>query len=133
MFWGEIMKTIISTVGLLFFFGCQDFNTDSGDAAFDGVSSSESVQFSAALTVISSNCISCHPGWSEYQTSQAYIDAGLIIAGDASADASGSRLMCSLANFNSWGDCGINSPMPNSIGLTNDEVTTLQDWINGLN
>lgn len=113
------------------FLGCgQDFNSNSfdkeryGDTGID-TSTPAGQRFSKAYTVLENNCISCHTGYhniySGYTTSEAWIDAGLVVAGDFS----GSFLIQKLQNY------GGNMPQGSS-QLSETEITNLNDWITNL-
>ncbi len=66
---------------LLLLFGCNTENSGSGDAFIGAAADSstpEGERTVAALAVMSSRCLSCHPTWSGYQDDSAFLGAGLV-------------------------------------------------------
>lgn len=112
---------------LLIISSCQDINSHSFDENLYGDNRAQgSAAFVAAFSVIESECINCHSGWhnsySSLLTEQSWIDASLIIPGDAV----NSDIIKRLRNYGSIGGMPIEGP------ITNDQYETLRDWINGI-
>lgn len=108
--------------------GCgQDFNSNYGDfgqyAPIEGIDSStpEGARLLAAYKVLQAKCFQCH-SWSNYKTSQAWIDAGRVVAGNPSA----SSIYSTLKNNNG------NMPPDPFAPLTSAEIVLFEDWINNL-
>ena len=111
----------------------QDYNSNSfDDLLYAGSSCSgdaAEVRFCEAFTIIKDKCVSCHSGWHDsyatFDTSQKWIDAGLIVSNDAT----NSQLMTRIKGYGT----GASATMPlNSSELTQSEKDTLEAWIDGL-
>ncbi|MCO4794132.1 MAG: cytochrome c [Bacteriovoracaceae bacterium] len=108
----------------------QDFNSNTFDKERYGntgidTSTPAGLRFSKAYNVVQTNCSSCHTGYhniySGYTTSQAWVDAGLVVAGDFT----GSFIIQKLKNY------GGNMPGGAS-QLSESEINYLSDWISNL-
>jgi hypothetical protein len=104
----------------------QDYNSDSSDAAFANLnldcSGTSGQQLCAAVIVFMSNkCFTCHSSWTSYNTDNAWIQAGLVTAGNAT----GSLLITKLSN--SGGDMPKNLPP-----ISATDYATLQTWIGNM-
>jgi len=121
------MKALTFFMILFVFVSCgQDFNSNSFDKQrYGNTGIDNTTPFGKAFNVIQTNCIDCHTGhhniYSGYTTSQAWVNSGLVKAGDFA----GSPLIIKLINY------GGNMPQGGS-QLNQTEITYLQDWINAL-
>jgi hypothetical protein len=104
----------------------QDFNSLSGDSSV-GLSlkidcaNPANEQLCAAATGLQQKCFSCHKGWAQFTTSQDYIDAGLVVAGNSA----GSEIVSRTTN--AGGDMPTSGP-----SLSTTEYQALVDWIDAL-
>lgn len=104
----------------------QDYNSNSGDSNLGrdlskiDCESESGIRFCAALTILKSECISCHThsSWGSYVTDAQWA-ARLVEPGDADA----STLITKLFNV------GGNMPQGGS-ALPEDDFQTLRTWIN---
>ena len=115
-------------IPLLFLVSCgQDTNSQSNDRTEYGQveidnSSPEGQRLSSAYAVLQTNCFSCHGGWSDYTTSNQWINAGKVEPGSYATSLLVTRLK------NNGGDMP-----PNPKGaLSTADITVLQSWIDNL-
>lgn len=115
-------------ISLMFLISCgQDTNSQSNDRTEYGaveidITSPEGQRLSAAYAVLQTNCFSCHGGWSEYTTSNQWINAGKVEPGSYATSLLITRLK------NNGGDMP-----PNPKGaLPTADITVLQNWIDNL-
>jgi hypothetical protein len=104
---------------LIFLSGCgQSYNSNT----FDESVISNSNQ---AYTVIKNQCTNCHSGyhsgWASYSTDQDWVNAGLVVSGNASSSLFMNRIK------NEGGNMPLNGP-----ALTDTDYQTLKDWINNM-
>ncbi len=116
------MKTLLFILTLI---SCgQDYNSNSSDktnaSTIQDSTNEADKRRLAATSILEQNCFSCH-SWSGYKTDKLWVDAGFIIAGNAADSELIKRLI------NSGGDM----PQGGS-ALTNNDATTLTEWINGV-
>ena len=123
------MKKIFILAFILTLYSCgQDYNSNSGDSGQYSTNGSidtstpEGARLSAAYTVMQGKCFQCHSAWSAYDTSSKWEQAGLITPSSAAT----SQLIRSLKNYG--GDMPPDSHSP----LTNEQLTTLENWIDNL-
>ncbi|TNE95422.1 MAG: hypothetical protein EP326_15170 [Deltaproteobacteria bacterium] len=117
----------ISLIVLFLLTSCgQDYNSNSFDRQrYGNTGIDNTTPFGKAFNVIQTNCINCHTGYhniySNYTTSQAWVNSGLVKANDFA----GSPLIIKLINY------GGNMPQGGSqLGQT--EINYLNDWITNL-
>lgn len=122
----NFMKKILCITFLLSLVsGCgQDYNSNYGDYAqyspVEGIDSStpEGLRLLEAYKVFQGKCFQCH-SWSDYKTSQQWIDAGKVTAGVPGSSSVYTRLK----------NNGGNMP-PDPIGaLSTAEFTAVENWI----
>lgn len=106
--------------------GCgQDWNSNSGDGTLGDLiidcSNPANDQLCAAATVLQSKCFSCHSNWAAFDSSQDYVDAGMVVPGNTSASPIINRLVNS----------GSNMP-PTGGALPASEYNALVAWVNGI-
>lgn len=108
----------------------QSFNSNSGDSAFtadNGIDTSTPAgqRLDAAYTVLKNECMSCHTGyhnsWNAYKTNNAWVNAGLVVAGNPMGSSVYNRLK------NVGGDMPQLNPQ-----ISESERQTLEDWIDQL-
>ncbi|MDP7320934.1 MAG: cytochrome c [Bacteriovoracaceae bacterium] len=125
------MKICLSFIAIIFFVSCnQSTNSNSFDRAFSeniGIdrSTAEGERLFQAYTSLKNNCMSCHSGyhntWSSYNTSQAWINAGLVESNDAYA----SSIIIRLKNI------GGNMPKDNP-QIPEEDFDKIIEWIEGI-
>lgn len=107
---------------LIFLFSCgQNYNSNTNDKeTFKEVTISATDPFYKSSIILKNNCFSCHSAYSEYNTDQQWVDAGLIIKGDFD----NSLLKTKLKNY------GGNMPLDPASPLSDSDVTELRNWVN---
>lgn len=120
----------LSLLFLALLMGCQDYNSNTADKTKYGPTDLEAnPDFRAAYAIIQTRCITCHDSsihnvWSTYNTSQKWIDAGMVVPGNSTASLVVRRIINSGQN---------DSNMPIGSGaLPNDEYDAIKAWIDGL-
>lgn len=115
---------------VIFLTSCgQDFNSHTFDESRYGslgiVSDAEGSNFVNAYNLIQTKCTDCHLGYhndyAAYTTSQDWIDNNLVVAGDFD----NSPIRAVLKNY------GGDMPLQGT-KFSDEEITTLQTWINSL-
>lgn len=112
------------------FSSCQDSNSNSTDRIVysDLIEDPDDPNFGPAFQVITNRCISCHSStthdvWSNYLTTQAWINSGDIKPGEPE----NSKLITRMKNYNAQ------ETMPQGGGaIPNDEYEKLLTWIEGM-
>jgi hypothetical protein len=85
-------------------------------------------RFAAAYTIIKDECFGCHPATlAKYNTQQAWIDNGYVVAGDPL----GSTVYQSIrgSDATSCNDSRGCQNMPQDDALSADAILTIKDWI----
>lgn len=95
-------------------------NSSSGDAgAFVGTS-----EFVSAMEIISTKCMSCHPGWTGY-TADTFVKKGLVFKGSPA-----NSILYTRIRGNDIGQAGDMPPgQPN---LSVSELREIKSWINSM-
>ncbi len=116
-----LLSLLISSCG-------QDYNSNSGDlgqyAPVEGIDSStpDGMRLLAAYKVFQGKCFQCHQAWLGYKTSAQWVSAGKVTAGSTG----GSDVWTILKNN------GGNMPPDPIAQLTAEELTFVEEWINGI-
>ena len=111
---------------LILAFGCQDYNSNSGDQLRYGplgLAPGSSTEFAASYVILQLRCGSCHfhSAWGGYKSEQDWKDQGYVIAGNPDA----SSVIFRIHNFE-----GTSSDMPRDSGPIPDaEYETLKTWV----
>lgn len=106
----------------------QSYNSNSGDMAtyepIEGIDSStpEGERLLAAYKALRPNCFSCHQGYADYKTSEQWVSAGLVTAGNPTS----STVYTILKNV------GGRMPPDPGAPLTAQELADVEAWITGL-
>lgn len=106
----------------------QNFNSHSGDERFSDDLSLKSCDSPAdkrlclALTVIRTNCNSCHVNWNKYKTDQDWVSSGLVIPQDLHS----SHVVHRLIN------AGSDMPLYGA-ALSDKDYEALKDWVTHIN
>jgi hypothetical protein len=120
-------------LSFLFAYSCgqQDTNSNSNDKPVEVEDSSDTKPSETdtphdtlrkkALSIINTNCASCHSNFSSLKSDDQWTSSNYVIAGNAS----GSLLIKMLINSG--------GTMPKTgIPISNEDYQSLQDWINGI-
>ncbi len=102
----------------------ENFNSNYGDAAQCSVTDTlpENVRLAAACGIIKNRCFQCHSPWAAYNTTQKWVNAGLVVRGSYT----GSQFVISLKNH------GGNMPPDPHSQISPDELISIQNWIQNL-
>ncbi|MFP5386436.1 MAG: hypothetical protein ACLGHN_10180 [Bacteriovoracia bacterium] len=118
---------ILLIVLLLFYIGCQDYNSNSFDR--DLYSETELVggpDFVGSYNILQKHCMGCHTHsqWSEYTNEQDWINRGLVVSGDAASSELIQRI---------WNSGAASADMPLGGGpLSASEYQSLVNWVSGI-
>ncbi len=101
----------------------QEYNSNYNDYDQYGGDIDTSTTFGAAFYVLKKRCFQCHK-WGEYTTSQAWIDANLIVPGNWDQ----TKELLDLKGY------AANGEMPDDpySELTPEEAAKIELWVNGL-
>ncbi len=116
----------LAVIGLLLFYiGCQDYNSNTFDKDRYGVVELVGgVKFEAAYPVLQTHCMSCHlhAQWAEYTNKQDWVvNENLVVAGSPDS----SQLITRIINHGS-----ANSDMPKGgNALPTADYDALVDWV----
>jgi hypothetical protein len=110
---------------LLFYIGCQDYNSNTFDKdRYGEIELTGGPKFEAAYPVLQTHCMSCHrhAQWSEYTNKQDWVDnENLVVAGSPDS----SQLITRIINHGS-----ANSDMPQGgNALPTADYDALVDWV----
>ena len=114
----------------VFFCGCNNtvLNSNSGDETKYRVTYDGGSKFQKIMPIIVTKCASCHEhsAWQDYSEDD-FIDEGLVVNSNSAASPLYYRLSNALV-----GAGPRNMPQGGESALTDDEISKLEDWINGL-
>jgi uncharacterized membrane protein len=105
-------------------FGCQDYNSNSGDKFRYGplgLADGSSTEFTRAYVIIQIRCSSCHPAWAAYKNEQDWVDNGKVVGGNPDQ----SSVVNRIKNFGAT-----TSNMPTDSGpLPEEEYEAIRTWV----
>lgn len=126
-----MFRKFLVLIFLIYSCGQQDTNSNSNDKPVEVADSSDTKSSDSdtpqdtlrkkALSILSTNCFSCHSSFASLKSDAQWKTSGYISAGNAS----GSLLIKMLQNSG--------GSMPkNGTAISNEDYHSLQDWINGI-